>query len=69
VLAVEKERSGSGSSLVWAVGGGIVAALVLWWFIGIVIGTIVFATRIIVIGALVGGGLWLWGKFTKDDEE
>ncbi len=52
-----------------AIGGGILAALVLWWLVGIVIGTIVFAIRIIVIGGLIGGALWLWGKFTSDDDE
>jgi len=29
----------------------------------------VFAIRIIVIGSLIGGALWLWGKFTADDDE
>jgi hypothetical protein len=69
VLAVEEERSRSGTSPVLAIGGGILAALVLWWLVGIVIGTVVFAIRIIVIGGLIGGALWLWGKFTSDDDD
>jgi hypothetical protein len=65
---VEEERSRSGSPIL-AVGGGIIAALVLWWIVGIVVGTVVFVIRLVVIGGLIVGALWLWGKFTKGDDE
>jgi hypothetical protein len=67
VVAVEEQRSGSGSPVL-AVGGGILAAIVLWWIVGIVVGTIVFVVRLVVIGAVIGGLLWLWGKFSRDDD-
>ena len=67
MVAVDDERSGSGSPVL-AIGGGIVAALVLWWLAGIVVGTVVFVIRLIVIGAVIGGLLWLWGKFSHDDD-
>lgn len=66
MLAVEPERSRSGSPIL-AVGGGLVLALALWWVVGIVIGTIVFVVRLLVIGALVAGALWLWGKFSRNE--
>ena len=50
-----------------AIGGGIIVALVLWWIVGIVVGTVVFMVRLVVIGALIGGALWVWGKLTPDD--
>lgn len=45
-----------------AVVGGVVAALVLFWLVGIVVGTVVFIVRIAVLVALVLGGLWVWNK-------
>jgi hypothetical protein len=66
VLAVEEQRSRPGSPVL-AIGGGLVLALVLWWVVGIVIGTIVFMVRLIVIGAVIAGALWLWGKFSRDE--
>ena len=56
----------SGPGPLPAIVGGVIAAFVLVWLVGIVIGTIVFAVRIIVIGALIAGGLWLWGKLSRD---
>ena len=47
-----------------AIVGGVLAALVLFWLVGIVIGTVVFVVRIAVLVALVAGGLWVWGKLT-----
>lgn len=47
-----------------AVVGGVVAALVLFWLVGIVIGTVVFLVRIAVFVALIGGGLWVWNRLT-----
>lgn len=52
-----------------AIGGGIVVALVLWWIAGIVVGTVVFVIRLVVIGAVIGGLMWLWGKFSRDDDD
>ena len=49
-----------------AVIGGVLAVLVLSWLVGIVIGTVVFVVRLAVLGALVGGGLWLWSRFSRD---
>jgi hypothetical protein len=63
---VDEERSGSGSPVL-AIGGGIIVALVLWWIVGIVVGTVVFLVRLVVIGALIGGALWVWGKLSPDD--
>jgi hypothetical protein len=67
VVPVDDERSRSGSPIL-AVGGGIIAALALWWIVGIVVGTVVFVIRLVVIGGLIVGALWLWGKFTNDDD-
>jgi hypothetical protein len=50
-----------------AVVGGVIAALVLFWLAGIVVGTVVFVVRLAVLVGLVLGGLWLWGKLTGDD--
>ncbi len=49
-----------------AVIGGVVAVVVLSWLVGVVIGTVVFFVRIAVLVALVGGGLWLWSKLSRD---
>jgi hypothetical protein len=49
-----------------AVLAGVVAAVVLWWLAGIVIGTVVFAVKLVVFVGLVLGGLWLWGKLSND---
>jgi len=58
------DRSGPGP--LPAIVGGVLAAFVLVWLVGIVVGAIVFAVRIVVIGAVIAGALWLWGKFTRD---
>jgi hypothetical protein len=50
-----------------AVIGGVIAAVVLFWLVGIVVGTVVFVVRLAVIVGLVLGGLWVWGKLTPDD--
>ena len=49
-----------------AVVGGVVAAVVLIWLVGIVAGTIVFFVRIAVFVALIAAGLWAWGKLSRD---
>jgi hypothetical protein len=49
-----------------AVIGGVLAVIVLSWLVGIVIGTVVFVVRLVVLGALIGGGLWLWSKLSRD---
>jgi hypothetical protein len=59
------EKSGPGP--LPAIVGGVVAALVLWWLAGLVIGTVVFLVRIAVLVALVAGGLWVWNAVTGDD--
>ena len=66
MVGVDDERSRSGSPVL-AIGGGIIVALVLWWIVGIVVGTVVFLVRLIVIGALIGGALWVWGKLSPDE--
>lgn len=48
-----------------AVVGGVIAAIVLIWFVGVVVGTIVFFVRIAVIVALVIAGFWVWGKLSN----
>ena len=62
-MGVPEER---GPGPLPAIVGGVIAALVLFWLVGIVVGTVVFVVRILVLVALVAGGLWLWGKFTGD---
>lgn len=59
------EKSGPGP--LPAIVGGVVAALVLFWLVGLVIGTVVFLVRIAVLVALVAGGLWIWNAVTGDD--
>jgi hypothetical protein len=59
------EKSGPGP--LPAIVGGVVAALVLWWLAGLVIGTVVFLVRIAVLVALVAGGLWIWNAVTGKD--
>jgi hypothetical protein len=50
-----------------AIVGGVIAAFVLLWLVGVVISTITFFVKILVFIALVAGALWLWGKFSGDD--
>jgi hypothetical protein len=59
------EKSGPGP--LPAIVGGVVAALVLFWLAGLVIGTVVFVVRIAVLVGLVAGGLWIWNAITGDD--
>ena len=59
------EKSGPGP--LPAIVGGVVAALVLFWLVGLVIGTVVFIVRIAVLVGLVAGGLWIWNAVTGDD--
>ena len=58
-----RRRSGPGP--LPAVVGGVVAAFVLVWLVGIVIGTIVFFVRVVVFVGLVLGALWLWGRVKR----
>jgi len=61
------ERSdGDGPEPLAAIVGGVVAALVLTWLVGIVIGTLTFVVRIAVLVALVVAGFWVWGKISGD---
>jgi hypothetical protein len=62
-MAVPEER---GPGPLPAVVGGVLAAIVLFWLVGIVVGTVVFFVRIAVLVALVVGGFWVWGKLTGD---
>lgn len=55
----------SGPGLVATVAGGVIGAIVLFWLAGVVIGTIVFAVRIVVVIAVLAGALWLWGKVSR----
>ena len=57
---------GGGPGPLPAIVGGVVAALVLFWLVDIVLGTIVFVVRLAVLVALVVGGLWLWGKLSDN---
>ena len=57
------ERSGPGP--LPAIVGGVLAALVLVWLVGVVVGTIVLFVRVAVFVALVAGALWVWGKLTR----
>jgi hypothetical protein len=63
-MSVPSER---GPGPLPAVIGGVIAAVVLFWLAGIVVGTVVFVVRLLVIVGLVLGGLWVWGKLTPDD--
>jgi hypothetical protein len=58
-----RDRSGPGP--LPAVVGGVVVALVLVWVVGVVVSAFVFAVRLIVIGAVLVGALWLWGKIKR----
>jgi hypothetical protein len=58
----EKPKAGPLPAII----GGVIAALVLMWLVGIVIGTVVFFVRTIVFVALVIGAFWIWGKFSRD---
>ena len=62
-MVVPEER---GPGPLPAVVGGVLAALVLFWLVGIVVGTVVFVVRVAVLVALVVGGFWAWGKLTGD---
>ncbi len=80
-VELASERVGEGGGSFWpmahpdkpgpgplpALVGGVIAALVLVWFVGLVIGTITFILRIAVFVGLVAGVLWLWSKFSSDD--
>ncbi len=57
------EKSGPGPLA--AVIGGVLAALVLVWLVGVVIGTVVFIVRIAVFVALIVGALWAWGRVKR----
>ena len=56
----------SGPGPLPAIIGGVIAAFVLLWVVGLVIGTVVFFVRVLVFAALGIGVLWLWGKFSRD---
>lgn len=56
----------SGPGPLPAVVGGVVGAVVLFWLVGIVIGTIVFAVKAVAFVAVIAGALWLWGKLSRD---
>jgi hypothetical protein len=49
-----------------AIVGGVVAALVLMWFVGIVIGTFVFFVRVLVFVVLVWGAFRIWAALSRD---
>jgi len=50
-----------------AIIGGVLAAIILVWLVGLVVGTIVLLVRVAVLIAVVAGGLWLWNTLTGDD--
>ena len=56
----------SGPGPLPAIVGGVIAAFVLLWIVGIVVGTIVFFVRVLVFIALAVGVLWVWGKLSRD---
>lgn len=49
-----------------AIIGGVIAALVVIWLVGVIVATVTFLVRVTVFVALVVGGLWLWGKLSRD---
>ena len=49
-----------------AIIGGVVAALVLIWLVDVIASTVAFAIRMAVFVTLVVGGLWVWGKLSRD---
>ncbi len=49
-----------------AVVGGVVAALVLIWLVGIIITTLTFLVRLAVLVAVVIAGFWVWNKLAGD---
>lgn len=57
---------GDGPGPLPAVVGGVVAVLVLSWLVGIVVGAVVFVIRLVVIAALLWGGLRLWAALSRD---
>ena len=65
-MAIERRRDDDRIGPVPAIVGGVVAAFVLFWLVGLVIGTVVFVVRIAAIGAVIGGLLWLWSKLSRD---
>jgi hypothetical protein len=50
-----------------AIVGGVIAAFVLIWLVGVVLATITFFVKVIVFVGLIAAALWLWGKFSGDD--
>jgi hypothetical protein len=55
----------SGPGPLPAIVGGVIAAFVLLWLVGVVIGTVVFFVRVLVFLALAAGVLWIWGKLKR----
>ncbi|MBA2283002.1 MAG: hypothetical protein M3527_04470 [Actinomycetota bacterium] len=55
-----------GPGLLPVIAGGVIGAIVLFWLVGIVIGTIVFAVKVATVIALIAGGFWLYNKFSRD---
>jgi hypothetical protein len=49
-----------------AIVGGVIAALVLLWLVGIVIGTFVFFVKVVVLVALVWLAFRVWAFFSAD---
>jgi hypothetical protein len=50
-----------------AIIGGVIAALVLIWLVGVVLATITFFVKVVVFIALIAGAFWVYGKLSGDD--
>lgn len=55
-------KDDSGPGVLTMVVGGVIGAVVLFWLAGIVISTVVFALRVVIVLAVVAGAIWLWNK-------
>lgn len=65
-MGVPERPRGDGPGPLVAIIGGVVAALVLIWVVGIVISTLTLLVRLAVLVAVVVAGFWVWSKLTGD---
>lgn len=49
-----------------AIVGGVVGAIVLFWFVGVVISTVAFVVRVVVLIAIVWAAFRIWAFFSRD---
>ena len=65
-MASPPARRDDGPGPLPAIVGGVVGALILFWVVTAVIGTIVFAVKVVAFVAVIAGAVWLWGKISRD---